>query len=301
MIRDHSTPPSAHDMSKGWEIGALEASNEQFRIVRGTHQAYARTLGTSLSAFLGTDVESDLLEVATVKASTFVASLPSPSCLMMFRLHPQPDQMFLYMDCGTVFPLLELLLGGKSDAVSEVSQRHLTEVEWSLLEEIVKVMLRPLGEAWMSFASVEFEVDSLVSEPGLLSVTDSVHPFLHLTFALSLGQVAGKLEIVVPESFFTAGERAEKQADQAVGLAGVQGEQGLSHLQNALVDLEVFLEGPSVAFRDLVALQVNWVLHLDYPLDRPLRGLLNQELALEGRIVSMGRKRGFCVTALPEA
>jgi len=300
MILDHATTPSARHTSRGSEIRALDSLDEPFRIVRATHQAYARALGTSLSAFLGTDVQSELLKVATVKASTFVGSLSSPSCLMMFRLHPLQDQMYLHMDCGTVFPLLELLLGGKSDALSVVSQRHLTEVEWSLLEEIAKIMLRPLGEAWMCFTSVEFEVDSLVSEPGLLPVTDSVHPFLQLTFDLRLGQIAGKLEIVVPESFFNGVGKAEKQAKLAVELADADGGQGLTHLQNALVELEVLLEGPSVAFRDLLSLQVNWVLRLDYPLDRPLRVLLNQELALEGKIVGVGRKRGLCITALPE-
>jgi flagellar motor switch protein FliM len=295
MTRDQSTIASTGDTSKGWTFGALGSGKEQFRVVRGMHQAYARALATTLSAFLGTDIQAELVQVATVKAGSFVASLSSPSCLMMFRLRPLPDQMFLHMDCATVFPLLELLLGGKSDTLSDVTQRHLTEVEWSLLEEIVKVMVRPLGEAWKSVASVEFEVDSLVSEPGLLPVISGAHSFLHLTFELGVGKGVGKLQIVVPESFFDAVEFAGERPDRATG------EPGLSHLQNAMVDMEVLLEGPCVALRDLMALQVNWVLQLDHALDRPLRAVLNDQLALEGRIVSVGRKRGFCITALPEA
>jgi flagellar motor switch protein FliM len=295
MTRDQSTIASTRDTSKGWTFGALGSGKEQFRMVRGMHQAYARALGTTLSAFLGTDIEAALVQVATVKAGSFVASLSSPSCLMMFRLRPLPDQMFLHMDCATVFPLLELLLGGKSDTLSDVAQRHLTEVEWSLLEEIVKVMVRPLGEAWKSLASVEFEVDSLVSEPGLLPAISAAHSFLHLTFELALGKNIGTMQIVVPESFFDAvqpeGERPDPSAHEAA----------LSHLRSAMVDMEVFLEGPSVPFRDLMALQANWVLQFDYALDRPLRAVLNDQLALEGRIVSVGRKRGFCITALPGA
>ena len=40
---------------------------------------------------------------------------------------------------------MELLLGGKSSP-EVVTPRNLTEIEWSLLEEIVRVMVRPLGE-----------------------------------------------------------------------------------------------------------------------------------------------------------
>ena len=43
----------------------------------------------------------------------FQAALPSPTCLMVFRLHPRDEHMYLHMDCATVFGLLELLLGGK--------------------------------------------------------------------------------------------------------------------------------------------------------------------------------------------
>jgi len=48
-----------------------------------------------------------------------------------------------------------------------------------------------------------------------------------------------------------------------------------------------------------MALENDQVLALDYPLDRPLRGLLNGDIALEGQIVNTGQKPAFRVTTLP--
>jgi flagellar motor switch/type III secretory pathway protein FliN len=71
-------------------------------------------------------------------------------------------------------------------------------------------------------------------------------------------------------------------------------------LQDADVELEVRLDGSTVAFRDLLALQPDHILSFNYSLDRPLRCYVNGESSLEGRIVNSGRGRGFRVTALPE-
>ena len=65
---------------------------------------------------------------------------------------------------------------------------------------------RPLGEAWQLFATVEFEVESLVSEPGLVAQSDpsqpANQPMIRLAFNLRCGEHSGTLEIAAPQSFF---------------------------------------------------------------------------------------------------
>lgn len=280
-----------------------DSTSARFRMLKGIHEGYARNLGTALSTFLRMDVQADLRDIRTTKANSFIDSLPRPSCLMLFRLHPLADRMFVFMDCGTVFPLLEILLGGRTDALSPVTVRNLTEVEWSLLEEVVKVMVRQLGEAWQFFAEVEFEVDSLVSEPGLMPAVDESHPLLRLTFDFRIGESSGVLELAVPESFFDAATlKSSEPADSMVLPSEASSEERrMARIKDANVELEVLLEGPTFAFRDLMTLEIEHVLRFDYPLDRPLRGLLNGNVVLEGQIVNAGRKPAFRVTALPGA
>jgi flagellar motor switch protein FliM len=300
-----STPsrPSSRESTtaKQFEVGQPNPANPRFRTLRGVHERFAPSLATALSAFLRSDFQVTFEDISVQTSGGFQASLPSPTCLMVFRLHPRSERMYLHMNCATVFGLLELLLGGKCGPEPAAS-RNLTEIEWSLLEEIVRVMVRPLGDAWQAFATVEFEVESLVSEPGLVAPSDpnqpQNQPLVLLAFNMRCGDLSGALEIAAPQSFFDAAGTAPEQKASADALEP-DARQKLALLDEAGVSLEVRLDGPLLPVSDLMNLQPGQVIKLNHPLDQPLRGVLNGALSMEGAIVSSGKKRAFQVATLP--
>jgi flagellar motor switch protein FliM len=280
------------------EVGRQDSTNRQFRTLQSIHEGYGRGLGTALSAFLHAEIQVSLRELSIHTSGGFQRGLPSPTCLMVFRLHPRQERMFLHLDCGTVFPLLELLLGGKGGS-PEVPPRNLTEIEWSLLEEIVRVMVRPLGEAWQFFLPVEFEVESLVSEPSLLPLLDPGQPVVKLCFDLRFGEQTCGLEIAVPQVFLDAATAVyEQKPASSDSVTDLTLEQKLALLEDAAVGLEVKLDGPTLSMAELLALKPGQVVKLDFPLERPLHGLVNGAPGIEGLIVGAGKKRAFQVAAL---
>jgi flagellar motor switch protein FliM len=74
-------------------------------------------------------------------------------------------------------------------------------------------------------------------------------------------------------------------------------EQGrlLRLLKPASLQLDVRLQGPSLAARDLTQLEVGDVLQLDYDLARPVDLLVNGVLKYRGHVVAAGRRRAFVV------
>lgn len=291
-------PPAA----KQFEIGQPDSASPRFRTLRAVHERYAPSLATALSAFLRSDFQVSFEDLSIQTSGGFQATLPNPTCLMVFRLHPRDERMYLHMDCATVFGLLELLLGGKSGP-EPAGSRNLTEIEWSLLEEIVRVMVRPLGEAWQTFATVEFEVESLVSEPGLVAPNDpnqpANQPMIRLAFNLRYGEQSGVLEIAAPQSFFDFSASAVSDQKSPEDALEPDAAQKLALLNEAGVALEVRLDGPLLPVADLMNLSPGQVIKLDHPLDQPLRGVINGALSLEGAVVSSGEKRAFQIAALP--
>jgi flagellar motor switch protein FliM len=287
--------------AKPFEIGLPDSASPRFRTFRAVHERYAASLSTALSAFLRSEFQVSFDDFSMQTSGGFKATLPNPTCLMVFRLHPRDERMYLHMNCATVFGLLELLLGGKCGPEPAAS-RNLTEIEWSLLEEIVRVMVRPLGEAWQSFATVEFEAESLVSEPGLVPQNDPHQPpnqpLVRLGFTLRCGEHSGALEIAAPQSFFDGDGTAHEQQASA-DIAQPDMRQKLALLDEAGVSLEVQLDGPLLPVADLMNLSPGQVIKLDHPLDRPLRGIVNGTLSMQGIVVSCGRKRAFQIAALP--
>jgi flagellar motor switch protein FliM len=277
------------------ELGQQDAASPQLKLLRTVHEAFARELGSALSTFLQSEVVAGLGDIGFVEAATFRNSLPSPSCLITLKLFPRQERIILHFDSATVLGLLELLLGGTgSDPLA--ASRELTEIEWSLLEEVIRVLVRALGETWQPIAAVEFEVESLGSDPAALLFPEPAPGLVRIAFAMQWGQQTGSFELAVPRALFETA-RPPDELPQASMAEPDQADfkRNLGLLENAQVELEVRLQGPTLAVAEILALQAGQILTFEYSLNNSLHGLVNGDLAIMGHIVSAGRKRAFQV------
>ena len=280
------------------DLGSQDTTSLKFRLLHGVHEAFARSLETGFSAFLQTEIPVRLREIQGITAGDYRDALRSPDCLISLKIHPRPESMVLRFESATAITLLELLLGGKGESAAEA--RELTEIEWSLLEEIVRVVARSLGEAWRDFLTVEFEVESLGSDPVRLPCPDPLRPMVRIAFELELSGQPANFDICVPQGFFDAFSPAGATPESAPAeppRADLQ--RNLKLLENAVVELEVSLQGPKLEFKELVTLRPGQVLMFDYPLGQPVSASANGAVNLTGHIVSSGRKRAFQVAGLP--
>jgi len=273
-----------------------DSDGPQHRLLRGVHEGFARSLSASLSAFLQCEIGVRLDSISALNEGDFRSKLTAPSSVISFQLEPQTEKALLSLDCSTVFSLLELLLGGKLGSEGG-EKRSLTEIEWALLEEVVREIVAPLSQAWKMFHKIEFKVLALESDPDLLPAGDPALPVIQLSFALRLGEQNGGFQIAVPQTFFEVPGSAEERDPSEAGAADMA--RNLELLGEAGVDVEVLLEGPTLALRDLAGLKAGQVVRFDYPLQKPLRAMVNDTAPIACQIVSAGRKRAFQVEAMP--
>ncbi len=278
-------------VSKALDLGEQGNVSPQFQMLQGMHETYARSLSNVLSPFLQSEIQATLAGIRLTTIGDYQRALPNPTCLLTLRLHPEPERVLLCLDCATVLSLLDLLLGGSGSPQS--ASRELTEIEWSLLEEISRVIVRCLGESWQSVKPVEFVVESLGSDPSLTLYPDPTRSALLISFGLRLPEGTGHFEIAVPCSFFeaTAPARGPQEAEDA--LSPVDIERNAHLLENAEVELEVHLDGARLTFGELMALQQGQVVRFDHAVHEPVRGIVNGELSFPGHILSSGRRRAF--------
>lgn len=267
----------------------MNPESPQQRILRDVHEEFATAMATSLSAFLQAEISASLEGVSFVSAGEFQGGLKTPACLISFDLEPLKQWTVLSLDGAAVFGLLELLLGGQTGSAA-VETRTLTEIEWSLLEEVVRVMVASLGEKWKAFHAVEFKVLSLDSDPARLAAPNAAMRLARLEFRLHFGGQTGGFEIAVPQTFFDVAAKVEVPE---IAAPVETMERNFALLGNAHVDVEVILDGPTMMFDDLAKLAAGQVVLLDYPLDKPLRAVVNGAVSFPCQIVSAGRKRAF--------
>jgi len=271
-----------------------ETSTPHFRMIQSIHEAYARSLSTALSTFLQSEIQAKLAGIRLTTAGDFRKAVPNPSCLIVLRLHPGPETMVLYLESATALALLDLFLGGTGMPAS--TPRELTEIEWSLLEEISRAILRSLGETWQIIKSVEFVVESMGSDPGLMACPEPSRSDLRVSFEIQMADQLGHFEIAVPTSFFAPTTSAHVPQEIAKDVASKADiERNARLLEDAEVELEVRLEGPRLSFRDFLALQQGQVVKFDHALNAPVRAVVNGDPSLAGHILGAGRKRAFQV------
>jgi flagellar motor switch protein FliM len=286
------------------DLGRQDAAGPELRLLRSIHEAFARELGASLSTFLQSEVGVTLGEIGLVEAAAFRNALPSPSCLITLKLIPRQDRMILHFTSSTALGLLELLLGGTGSPLPAAS-KELTEIEWSLLEEVVRVLVRALGTTWQPFVAVEFEVESLGSDPAALLFSDPAPALVRIGFILHWGEQTGGFDLAVPRALFqTSGSTAEEPGvsmtePDPTGFKQADFNRNFGLLEDAQVELEVRLQGPTLTVAEILTLKAGQVITFGYSLQKSLHGLVNGDLAFMGHIVRAGRKRAFQVEQLP--
>src|SRR5271156_2338376 len=87
-------------------------AKDQLRAIHILHENFARTVASSLSAYLRAYVAVNLVSVEQLSFMEFSQCLPSPSCLVSLSLQPFEGNAVLEMNPGLVFPIIEMLLGG---------------------------------------------------------------------------------------------------------------------------------------------------------------------------------------------
>src|SRR6202051_1892852 len=87
-------------------------AKDQLRAIHILHENFARSLASSLSAYLRAYVVVNLVSVEQLSFMEFSQCLPSPTCLVALDMKPFEGAAVMEINPTLVFPILEMLLGG---------------------------------------------------------------------------------------------------------------------------------------------------------------------------------------------
>jgi flagellar motor switch protein FliM len=268
---------------------------EQIRALRAVHDTFARSLGSSLSAYLRTYVTVNLISVEQLSFSDFVGTLSSPTCISTIQMNPFEGIGVLELNPSLAFPLIECLLGG-GKVKPLVVTREMTKIEERILSGLLTLILQNLSLAWQSVATVNFTVASHESEPALLQVMGPSEVIVVIATEVQIGETAGMMNIGIPSSVVKLlrqkfdqqwSARKSNSADESGRILGL--------INGSELALDVRLEGSSVLFDDLVELKAGDILQFDIPVDNPIFMRVNGVRKYFGGLAASERSSVFVV------
>jgi flagellar motor switch protein FliM len=269
---------------------------EQIRALRVVHDTFARSLASSLSAYLRTYVTVNLISVEQLSFREFTSTLPSPTCIATMGVSPFDGVAILEINPSLAFPLIELMLGG-GKIKPVVVERELTDIEQQILDTLLGLILQNLSFAWQSVSRVNFTVESHEAEPALLHVLPPNEAIVTIATEIQLAETSGMMNIGIPASIVKLLRQRFDQQWSARKAASSDDEGGrmMSRIAASSIRLDARLEGSTVSLDDLLRLSEGDVLMLDNAVGNLIRLHVNGVAKFHAEVRARGHRKAASI------
>jgi flagellar motor switch protein FliM len=271
-------------------------AKDQLRAIHLLHDNFARSLASSLSAYLRAYVMVNLISVEQLSFLEFSQCLPAPTCIVSLGMRPFDGNAVLEINPQMVFPVLEMLLGGSGKTPLK-GNREITEIEQSILDGVFRIILHDLKDAWAPISQINFASEAHEAEPSLLQILAPNEAVVAIGIEIRIGDVAGMMNLGIPSIIIKMlrqkfdqqwsvrkSESTEEERSRILGL-----------IQNSNMWFDARLAGPTLTVEQLLALTEGDMLAFDFAAERPLNLIVNGTTKFDGHIGSNGRKRVFMI------
>jgi flagellar motor switch protein FliM len=267
-------------------------AKDQLRAIHLLHDNFSRSLASSLSAYLRAYVVVNLISVEQLAFLEFTQCLPSPTCIVSLGMKPFDGEAVMELNPNIVFPILEMLLGGTGRSQTKV-EREITEIERTILDGVLRIILHDLQEAWAPITPIQFAVGTHETEPQLLQMLSPSEAVVAVGIEIRIGEVAGMMNIGIPSIII---KMLRQKFDQQWSIrksesSGRDQRRMAGLLGGSSLRLDARIQGPTLSLADLMRLQTGDVVAFDYPTHRPVDLVMNGKRQYLARVVMRERKR----------
>lgn len=243
-------------------------SKEQLRAFRGVHDKMARSLASQISSIMRSIVEIQLHSVDQMTYGEFLMSLPSPTSFNVFSIKPLEGSGIIEINPSIAFPMLDRLLGGKGEPFD--ANREFSDIELSLFETILRVMMSTLKEAWGPVMEVFPAIESKESSPNVVQIVAQNEIVVMVVMEIIIGHSSGMMNICYP--VIALEPVLPKLASRDLMLNETSSKKSRNTelqvlLGGAKVNLEANLGDAELTMRDVLELQLGDVVRLSSPAD----------------------------------
>lgn len=271
-------------------------SKSQVRAIQLLHEDFARNLAMSLGVYLRSFVTINVCSVEQLKYGEFVEGLVLPTCVASSSLRPYEGNALIEVTPALIFPVLDLILGGKGKDGGD-RKCEITTIEKSLLDTFFRIILNDLQAAWKGVALINFKIEAIENDPQMLQMLSPNDSVVAIGIDLRLGENSGMLNLAIPTiNIKMIGQKFDQEW---VSRKIVPTETGqarmLDLLRPAELTCDARLLGPTLSVRDFLAAEIGDCLLFDYAVDHPVDLLFNGTSKFQGQVTGGRNHRVFAL------
>lgn len=271
-------------------------SKEQIRAVELIHEDLAERLTTSMPTFLRTNIRPRLSHSEQGKFNDYLSDFSEKTLFHMVVLAPLPGQMVMTLSPDISNLILEQRLGGKVE--SKYSDRQPTEIDQSLIRELIDHMLGDIKASWGKVVNIDPSLEDSTINQHWVQMAVGNERVIMLTFELTIQNHTGTMTIFIPFStlkpimndlnphIWISGKKEQKQ-DQSSWA------KNLENLEIVPLDVKVILGEIDLSVKEIVDMKIDDVLQMDTSASQPLLIQIADQRLFLGRVGKVGNRLGI--------
>jgi len=270
-------------------------SKDQLRALEMLHENFSRSLSFYLSSRLRTVVHCSVAGTDQLPYGEYIQSIPIPSFIVVYTMEHLNGTALLEISNNVIFSMVDRLLGGPGKGIKK--NRELTDIEMSIVEDIVDRILELLGEAWSSIIKTSPVRSGIETNPQFIQqIVPPSSVVALISFSIQIGDSAsGFVNLCISNEMLEA-ILPKLSTRQWFSRAGSRQEEIIQRLKRKLENIEVpivvELGTAEITFGDLLNLKVGDIIRLDTLLMDPLIVKVGEQPKYLGRPGRVGKNIG---------
>jgi flagellar motor switch protein FliM len=276
-------------------------SKDQMRTLQNLHEGYARQFSTTMTNFLRTFVEIELVSVDQLTYSEFVMSISNPSCIYVFKMEPLEGNAIIEINPSLVFFIIDRLFGGQGRPSEQ--NRELTLIEQNVITRIVERSLHDLKEIWEHIGVFSPKIEAYETNPQFVQIAPPGETVILISLEVRMENASGLMSLCFPfmllESVINNLSGESWMSSQSSMTKETRGM--LEHeIESLPLPISVLIGQTKLTIRDLLQLQHGDVLVLDKQKNSDLAIQIGNKTKMAGTSGLIGRKKAVRVTSVLE-
>lgn len=244
-------------------------AKDQLRTLEIIHENFSRLFQTFLSGYLRTSVKVEVLTVDQYAYSEFSNAISNPAFLSIIRFRPLEGQILLDISPNIAFTVIDRLLGGEGEQVSEL--RNFTEIELLLLKRMMTKAVDIIAEAWDNVIILTPSLEKIETNAQFAQIVPPSETISLITMNINIGSIEGLINVCIPhvviepiinklntKLWFSTTKKDTTDEDR---------EQLRKRIRNTYVPIAANLGSATLTVKDLLQLQLGDVIKLERGMD----------------------------------
>lgn len=254
----------------------IKLSKEYINTLHMIFENFAKISSNLLSTQIHTNVNMQVGAVEQISFDEFTHSIPNPSLMVVFHSKPLIGNQIIEINPQFCLQVIELMCGGAESKYDEkLGKREMfTDIELSILEEIVASLLKSFQSAWSEIIELETDIDTLEVNPQLVQTSSPNEPVILISFSIEIFQNNSFINMCIPYvSFENITDKLSIKSwfDTDKEETDTYKEIIADRLNTSNVSLEVELGHTIITVDDFLQLEIGDIVKLDLKANDPLK------------------------------